>query len=61
MIPLSCLSLEKLIQLNYKNKTYYNKKLIHIVSDPELLILSYELLKSSPKYNFQTLNKIDKD
>jgi group II intron reverse transcriptase/maturase len=47
-----------------KNIEHVNDKLIHIVSDPEVLILAYEIIKSNPGNStpgstFTTLDKID--
>jgi len=47
IIDLSCVSLKELIKVN-SNTDHFNEKLIHIVSDPEILILSYEIIKSKP-------------
>ena len=59
----SCASLRELININ-KNTKYFNTKLIHIISDPEILILAYEILKSkpgnlSPGNDSITLDRID--
>lgn len=44
----SCASLKALMEVNKKKPECTNDKLIHIVADPEMLLLSYELIKSSP-------------
>ena len=59
----SCVCLKELIKDN-SNLNHLNKKLIHIVSNPEVLILSYEIIKSKPGNSTSgsdniTLNKID--
>ena len=43
----SCGSLKELMNIN-KNTKHFNNKLIHIISDPETLILAYEIIKSKP-------------
>lgn len=43
----SCVSLKELMKIN-KNSKHFNTKLIHIVSDPKVLILAYEIIKSKP-------------
>jgi hypothetical protein len=40
--------LKELTRLNKENPRHVNDKLIHIVADPEVLILSYETIKSKP-------------
>jgi hypothetical protein len=62
---LSCVSLKELMKANY-NPAHFNKKLIHIVSDPEIFILSYKIIKSKPDNSIpdidrQTLDKIKMD
>jgi hypothetical protein len=59
---LSCVSLKELMKVNY-NFAYFNKKLIHMVSDPKILILSHEIIKNKPDNSIpgidqQTLDKI---
>lgn len=44
----SRVSLKELTRLNKENPRRVNDKLIHIVADPEVLILSYEIIKSKP-------------
>jgi group II intron reverse transcriptase/maturase len=59
-----CVGLEELKKINKENLGYINDKLIHIVSDVNILILAYEHIKSKPG-NFTpgvsstTLDKID--
>ncbi len=48
----SCVSLNELIKLNKNNKEYTNYKLIHIVSNLKVLILSYENNKNKSKSCF---------
>lgn len=60
----TCGSLEELVKLNKKNNQLVNDKLIHIVADPEVLILAYEAVKSNPGnstpgVDAQTLDGID--
>jgi len=43
----SCVGLKELMKIN-KNTRHFNNKLIHIVSDPEVLVLSYKITKSQP-------------
>ena len=43
----SCASLKELMEIN-KDIKHSNTKLIHIISDPEVLILAYEIIKSNP-------------
>ena len=43
----SCASLKELMEIN-KDTKHSNTKLIHILSDPEVLILAYEIIKSKP-------------
>jgi group II intron reverse transcriptase/maturase len=43
----SCASLKELMEIN-KDTKHFNTKLIHIISDPEVLILAYEIIKSKP-------------
>lgn len=43
-----CASLVELTRLNKNDPQHVNNSLIHIVSDPELLILAYETIKSKP-------------
>ena len=43
----SCGSLEELVNLNKKNKQLINNKLIHIIANPEVLTLAYEIIKSN--------------
>lgn len=59
-----CASLRELIDVNKKNLDYRNNKLIHIVSDLEVLVLAYETVKSkpgntTPGITSVTLDKID--
>lgn len=59
----SCASLKELMVVN-KNPEYINDKLIHIVADPEVLLLSYEIIKSNPGNSIpgsdrRTLDKIN--
>ena len=61
---LTCGSLEELVNLNKKNKQLINDKLIHIVANPETLILAYESIKNNSENNtlgvdVQTLDRID--
>jgi group II intron reverse transcriptase/maturase len=56
--------LEELKKVNKENLKHINDKLIHIVSDVNILILAYEYIKSNPdnftpSINPITLNKID--
>ena len=44
----SCVGLKELIKLNKNNPEYVNNKLIHLVSDTNVLILAYETIKSNP-------------
>lgn len=58
----SCVSLKKLMKIN-KNSKHFNTRLIHIVSDAEVLILAYEIIKSksgnlTPGSDSTTLDKI---
>jgi RNA-directed DNA polymerase len=53
------------MKVNY-NPTHFNKKLIHIVSDPEMFIFSYKIIKSKlgnsiPGIERQTLDNINMD
>ena len=43
-----CASLRELMDINKKNLDYKNDKLIHIVSDLEVLVLAYDTVKSKP-------------
>ena len=57
-----CVSLKELMKIN-KDTKHFNTKLIHIVSDPEVLILAYEIIKSksgnlTPGSDSTTLDKI---
>ena len=45
IIEFSCISLKELIKIN-KLTYFFNERLIQIVADPELLILSYVIIKS---------------
>ena len=59
-----CAGLEGLKKANKKNKNLTNNKLIHIVSNKNILILAYELIKSipgnsTPGASDTTLDKID--
>jgi group II intron reverse transcriptase/maturase len=59
-----CVSLKELIDINKKNTSHINDNLIHIVSQLEVLILAYEIIKSkpgnlTPGSNDITLDKID--
>ena len=60
----SCASLKELMKIN-KNIKYFNTKLIHIISDPEILILAYEVIKSKSRNlsgsDFITLDAISLD
>jgi hypothetical protein len=61
----SCVSLKKLMKVNY-NLVYFNEKFIHIISDPEILILWYKIIKSNsgnftPAIDWQTLDNIKLD
>ena len=61
---LTCGRLEELMNHNKKNNQLVNGKLIHIVADPEDLILAYETIKSNPGnatqgVDVQTLDAID--
>jgi group II intron reverse transcriptase/maturase len=56
--------LEELVNLNKKDKQLVNDKLIHIVANPEVLILAYKTIKSkpgneTPSIDAQTLDEID--
>lgn len=58
--------LKELREVNKKNNKHVNNKLIHIVSNLEVLILSYELIKSkpgntTPGTDSTTLDKLDLD
>lgn len=60
----SCVSLQELMKLNNENTKHINDKLIHIVSDIEILILAYKIIKSKPGNSTRgvdssTLDKID--
>jgi group II intron reverse transcriptase/maturase len=60
----ACGSLKELMNLNRLNKQLINDKLIHIIANPEVLILAYETIKSKlrnkpPNVNAQTLDGID--
>lgn len=60
----SCVGLKELMELNENNSEYINDKLIHIVSDTNILILAYEIIKSNPGNSTPgidptTLDKID--
>lgn len=60
----SCVKLRELIDVNKKNIDYINNKLIHIISDLEVLVLAYKIIKSKPsgtisKINAIILDKID--
>ena len=57
-------SLKELREVNKRDIKHVNDKLIHIVSDLEVLILSYELIKSNPGNttpgsDSKTLDKLD--
>lgn len=59
-----CVGLEELKKVNKENLKHINDKLIHIVSDVNILILAYEYIKSNPGnftpgVNPTTLDKID--
>lgn len=59
-----CGRLEELVNFNKENNKLINNKLIHIVADPEVLILAYETVKSrsgneTPGVDSQTLDGID--
>lgn len=59
-----CASLRELMDINKKNLDYKNDKLIHIVSDLEVLVLAYETVKSkpgntTPGIDSVTLDRID--
>lgn len=43
-----CASMVELTRLNKNDPRHVNNMLIHIVSDPEVLILAYETIKSNP-------------
>lgn len=60
----SCVGLEVLRKLNKNDINLVNHKLIHIISDPKVLILAYEMIKSNPGNKTPgagstTLNNID--
>ena len=60
----ACGRLEDLVKHNKENNQLVNDKLIHIVADPEVLILVYEAVKSNPGnatpgVDAQTLDGID--
>jgi len=60
----ACGSLEELTKNNILNKQLINDKLIHIVANPEVLILAYEIVKSkpgnkTPGVDAQIVNEID--
>ena len=55
----TCGRLEVLVKHNKNNNQLVNDKLIHIVADPEVLILAYEAVKSNPGVDAQTLDGID--
>jgi hypothetical protein len=60
----ACVSLKELRKVNKKDTKHINNKLIHIVSDPKVLILSYEIIKSkpgntTPGSNPETLDGVD--
>ena len=60
----SSVGLKDLMELNKNNISLINNKLIHIISDPKVLILAYEIIKSNPGnmtpgIDFTTLDKID--
>ena len=60
----SCVKLKELINVNKNNLDLVNDKLIHIVSDLEVLVLAYETIKSkpgntTPGIDSVTLDKID--
>lgn len=64
IIAPACGKLEKLVKRNKENNQLVNDKLIHIVADPEVLILAYEAVKSKPGNSIpgvdaQTLDGID--
>jgi group II intron reverse transcriptase/maturase len=44
----SCVGLKELIKINKENSNHINNKLIHIIADPEVLVLAYESIKSKP-------------
>ena len=61
---MACGSLEELVNLNKNNNQSINNKLIHIVANPEVLTLAYEIIKSNPGnetpgVDAQTLDGID--
>ena len=61
---LSGVGLKELMELNKNNQKQINDKLIHIVSDINVLVLSYEIIKSkpgnsTPGIDFATLDSID--
>jgi group II intron reverse transcriptase/maturase len=58
-----CVSLKELMDINKKNTAHINDNLISIVSQPEILILAYEIIKNKPGNltagsNAVTLDKI---
>ena len=60
----SCVKLKELINVNKKNLDYINDKLIHIVSDLEVLVLAYKTIKlkpgnTNPDIDVITLDKTD--
>lgn len=61
----SCASLKELMKIN-KDTKHFNTKLINIISDPEVLILAYKVIKSksgnsTPGSDFITLDGISLD
>lgn len=48
MIPSGCEKLTNLRLINQNNPTHVNSNLIHVISDVNVLKLSYELIKSKP-------------
>lgn len=53
--------LDELMELNKKDTERINNKLIHIVSDVEVLILSYEIIKSKPGNSTPGIDSITLD
>jgi len=45
----ACVGVKGLMKINKKNKKHINSKLIHLVSDIEVLVLAYEIIKSKPR------------
>ena len=48
IISHECARLQSLRKVNLENKVYINKNTIHIISDINVLVLAYELIKSNP-------------